>query len=405
MVRSVESPRTKLQTLRAALKPSVKQVKFDPLLVKSTPSPRPFRDSLASKDRNNNRPRARNAAIDLVGVETNPGPNPRRIGPQTQAQATRAAKKNSRKKAKKSAKRSSRPFMSRGANAPLSSVASQYLATVLAPCSGNARIPDFNCMPTFLASVEEELSLTANVNGVLGLQVGIGAIRSASNNTYTFENASSTDAVFAYSVSSSIVGIDTLSTNVSATRLVSACLDVTYLGTSNQDSGMVVGASYAGFSTGIAEALPASFSALSAGRVSTTNRTRDGCTITYRPVDSSSFDFRTPLSTTARQAYLIMHATGLPVGVAMRVKVRQNFECLGYTDSLDLTTGSVRSPVDPTGLAVAVSEAQGYPQVVPRATGASLTTHLRSAFDLAKDWGPTIWQASKAIVSKMPTLL
>jgi len=71
-VRSVESPRTKLQSLSASLKPSVKQVKFDPLLEQSNNStPDYFLGPVPCLFRVK---RSRNAAFDLVGVELNPGP-------------------------------------------------------------------------------------------------------------------------------------------------------------------------------------------------------------------------------------------------------------------------------------------------------------------------------------------
>lgn len=394
VVRSVESPRTKLQTLRDALKPSAKQVTFDPLLVKSTPSPRPFRDLTITKNRNNNRRRSRNAAIDLVGVETNPGPNPKRIGPQTQAQAARSAKKASRKKATKAARRGARSGMSSTRAMIPGTAAAQYFATVLAPCSGNTRIPDMSCIPSFLSTLEDEFTVTANANLCAGVAVTLRSINNAEYGSfYATEQAASTDGTFSYAGAITQTGANALRSLVSASRLVSACLDVMYIGSDFNNSGLLYGAST--WSSEPTLAATGSIFGLSAARAGLSCRVKEGIVLTYRPGDSSSFDY-SALNSAKTFGALIFHASGLTAGAAFRCKLRCNYESLPANDTSSASVSAVSGPVDVVGFANAVSASQLVPVVQTVATSTALTSRMKSAFGYTMSNLPTLISAAKS---------
>lgn len=402
--RSVKSPKTNLQTRSHGDQPLNGQVSSISLLAKSSPSSLArckeendiFRyfDEMQSiirtrkEAKNCRKYRKRNLSTDLVGIELNPGPKTKsKRSPKTVAP---------KKKAKKSKGSRSGGFNS--SSEVISAVASQYLATVLAPCAGNARIPDMSCIPSFLQTIEETFTVTANAANVGGVALLLTSLNGTGSNcpSYILESSTSTDASFQYGTQQ-IIGPGVTAAGVTgANRLVSACMDIMYIGSDLNNSGLLIGASF-----WASENFSGTLSALSGCRVSETCRVARGMSLTYRPGDSSSFDY-IDLATARIYGRLVFHASGLGSGAAFRVRVRLNFECLSRTDTYDLSTALSRTPVDPAGLSKAVSMAQDFKPVQTMGVQDSLTTHLRSAFEFGKTYGPSLWSAARSIAKSVP---
>lgn len=343
-------------------------------------------------NKNDRKKRKRNLAFDLVGVELNPGPN-KKSGSAAKKMASRAPATQARKKAKKSVQPRSRGGDSLTG---LSGDASRYLASVLAPCSGNARIPDMNTIPTSLMTLESEFSATVNSSGAVGVLCTLGTASGACT-YYQTESSTSTDAAFLYNSSSPIaIGVG----NVGFCRLVSACVDVIYTGTSQNDSGYLTGASFVAIASGgVTETVASNQGALSSSRVNKSVRTKDGISVFYRPGDSSSFDFAPFSLTTKLYGLLQVHGSGLTPATVLRCKFRANYENIATVDSVDYTTASVRSPVDVAGLGKAVVKMQEYSPVVDNKTASNWTSSLRDVFSTAVTYGPAVWNGLKTAAS------
>lgn len=274
----------------------------------------------------------------------------------------------------------------------MSNVASQYFATVLAPCAGNARIPDMNCMPTYLLTLEDEFTCTVNAGFVTGASVTLNSLNvtGTSGPCFSTEFSGSTDASISYNAAIPLTGAAAATAAAGASRVVSACLDIIYIGSDLNNSGMLVGAS--GWSY---ESSWTSTQAFAATRSNATVRIADGMTVTYRPGDSTSFDF-SPTGVAKRYGYLAIHASGLSSGASFRCKVRVNYECLPATDGTDLTTSAVRSPVDVVGFSNAVSASQGFKPIASADVQNSLTSRMSAAFDAAKTYGPALIATARA---------
>lgn len=274
----------------------------------------------------------------------------------------------------------------------MSQASCQYLATVLAPCAGNARIPDMSCLPSFLQTLDDEFTVVTNANGCAGIFLGLYNLNATASigPNWVYENAASTDATFAYTTNSTPTGVASATAAARASRLVSACLDITYIGSDLNNSGLLSGVSNWSF-----DPAPLSQSAVSSGRMSSSCRVKDGMSIIYRPGDSTSFDYQ-PTNVTKFYGSLCFHASGLSTGASFRCRMRLNYESLPSTDTFDLSTSEVRQPVDPVGMARAITAAQDVKPVVTSSTQTSLTEAMRTAFTAAKTYGPALIRAARA---------
>jgi hypothetical protein len=292
-----------------------------------------------------------NRAFELVGVELNPGPGPKDSKPKPKGKG----KKNTGKAKGGVIVRLVKP--QRGTNTNVNGYtaeAAAYLRTVLAPCAGNARIPDFNCLPTTLTTFTQDISWTTNASGIGGGYVTLGSIP-----TYTGENTgTTTDSTFTYTASNQFTGVTAYQAAYKFSRLVSACVDIMYTGSTLNDGGIVVGWTLAGL-IGTSEDAPTSVVTAQATRSNQTSRIREGLSLFYRPTDSTCFDFR---DTGANYTVGILgfHFTGLAASTNLQVKVTLNFECIPKVDTLssamtNMSGGLKPSPVDPAGHAKAVS--------------------------------------------------
>lgn len=353
----------------------------------------------------NRQRRSLNRAYELVGVELNPGPGGENrkgfIGPKNKPK-----KKNNKQKGRGAnvMTTANGSILRRIApNHPISSTgekhsseAGAYLRTVLAPCAGNARIPDLNTLPTALFTLSQEISTTVNASGIGGVVFSL----ISNNPSYSLENpATTTDAAFTYSASNTLTGNNSLANSYGWIRVVSACLDITYTGATLSDQGVAIGWTRSAFSGSLEVAL-GNVSQVQAGRQNQTHRVKDGISVFYRPNDAGSFAFK-PTNGANNFGELAVHLTGLAASAPYMIKVTANFECIPSVDTISsayLSSGSMKpSPVDISGYSKAVSYAA---QVKPFATAqnaVNLTNSLASAGNNLM----SIWNLGKQILGGM----
>lgn len=269
----------------------------------------------------------------------------------------------------------------------MSESATQYYSTVVAPCSGNARIPDFSCLPSFLMTLDDEITVSANAALVCGAVLSLKSLNATGANgpIYATEGSSSTDAAIILNTAVPFSAAPSATAVSGRSRLVSACLDVTYIGSSLNDSGMLAGSSLWN-----SDATLNTLVSITSQRTSGTSRVNNGMSVTYRPGDSTSFDYIPVFGTAFQYGTLVFHATGLTAGASFRVRVRMNYECLPSNDTSDLSTSQVRSPVDPIGLAHAVSNLQAVKPIQTVVTQELVTNVAKSAFDIGRKNAPAI---------------
>jgi hypothetical protein len=345
----------------------------------------------------NRQRRTLNRAYDLVCVELNPGEGGK---PGKKSKSGRKGNNNQNTRVKNLANGAVVRQQRKGG--PISATseshspeAGAYLRSVLAPCAGNARIPDLNTIPTVLATLTQELSSTVNASGVGGINFGIYS----NVPQYLLENpATTTDGAFTYNAAVNMTAAGTFTNTYSFCRVVSACLDVTFTGATLSDQGIMVGWTTSCFN-GVLETSVTSLASAQSYRMNQTNRTKDGMSVFYRPNDASSFLFK---STGATNSFglLGVHMTGLAASAPFSAKLTVNYECIPALDTIfAATTNNVlkNSPVDVPGYSKAVSYAS---QVRPFTTAQNAVKLTNSLSTIGNNLS-TIWAAGKAIFGGM----
>lgn len=340
--------------------------------------------------------RRNNAGFDLVGVETNPGPTHMKNNKPSTAKAVKGKATKSKSKPRKQGSTQVSNSFQKSAYPGGSKAAVSYLKSVLAPCIGNARIPDMNCIPTVLYTVTQELSIASSAGGVGGITLSCSPSAS-----YATESAASTDAAFAYNASVALTGVTSAATIYSYTRVVSACIDLTFMGSVQFNAGMSTGWSLASFA-GAGETGPASLAAAQTTRINRSGRVADGLSIFYRPSDSTCFDFRN-ISATNPYGTLGLHFSGMSAATLTHVKLTINFEGVPNVDSFSPGLSGMNaqpSPVDPTGHAVAVAAAASRFPIMSKVESSSLNSQLSSVgdtFSQVLEIGKTIFKAAEFV--------
>jgi len=221
--------------------------------------------------------------------------------------------------------------------------AKEYIGTILYPGSiQGVKIPDFNMYPTVTAHTEQEgtFSCSAAGNGgmLVRLHAGTGsAPTSGGGGSITIQDpATTTDLAFTYLAASNIRSNPAaFSGSYKFARLVSASLEVQYVGNDNNNQGRIV--------QGILvkdEYLFASFSSFNSILNSRDNlccSVTGGAYMRYRPVDESSFDFVDIASTSAteNQGVFIVAVNACGAGAPFRWKLSCNWECIIRSDAFD----------------------------------------------------------------------
>lgn len=274
-----------------------------------------------------------------------------------------------------------------------SATAAEYLRTVLAPCSGNARIPDYNCIPTSLVTVSQELILGVNAGGVGGVYVALDTYPQY----YPELLATTTDAAITYASPTAFSTAISFSTYYSQARLVSACADVEFLGTTLSDSGLIVGCCMSAFN-GTLETQPTNLAACLSTRVNESGRFSKGLSLQYRPNDAHSFAFRKAGLATDPFGSFLIHISGAATTSTYRIRFTYNYECIIQWDTINtaIPQGALQySPVDPEGHAQAVNVMSRVKPVFTMERAQRMTDQLSSVAAT----GRTLWNAISGIVN------
>lgn len=311
----------------------------------------------------------------LVCVETNPGPGQLVL---YKAPNQNSSSKNQvvvvKKKAAKGKKRSQNNSNSRSSGKSSSSASSSYLRSVLAPCTGPARIPDISCIASDTIQLVADLTYSTNAAGYAG-----GYINLLPNPQYLVEGSTTTDATFAFGAVNSFPQAAIITSSALLCRVVSACIDISYIGSTMNNQGQLVFSSVLGFTQN--ETAFFSLDTMQNGRSNWTTPLKNGGSSFYRPFDNSCLEYKQPGSTNT-VGILQFHVTGAQPSTAIaNVRFTVNLEFIRKFDS---GTGEVRShspSVDLNGLGNAVSFANTVPPYAP----ASIASKANSAFAMAKD--------------------
>lgn len=269
--------------------------------------------------------------------------------------------------------------------------AAQYLKTVLAPCSGNARIPDLNCNATTLLTLQNELTFTTSAGGVGGFYLQLGMVLGYAGETV----ASTTDAAITYDAITNMTGYNQLATDCEAWRIVSACIDVTYTGTALANSGVITGYTITRFGDRI-DALPISAAIARSSRSNQTDRFSEGIATYYRPGDSAThFQFRAP-GTGFNVGFLGVHISGAAALAPFFVTATVNLEAVPIIDTYSLMNAATSSsPIDILGTAKAVELVQKAPVFNTVEKARSLDDRLKSAPDTLN----AVWNTARSVYS------
>jgi len=310
--------------------------------------------SIQTVFRSNKIKRNRNDSFDLVGVESNPGPKITEITTVTNGKRKSGAKKKGKQSQTRLIVRKPKASTSGNTNVNgYSPAAFNYLKSVLAPCTGNSRIPDMNCLPTALVTVTQDVTFMCSGSGVGGFQFTCNNLSSF----YAEDPATTTDAAFTYLAPVNLTGCTTMATVASFARLVSACADTIFTGATLSDAGTITGVT-TGAMAGGSETFSTTLAAMLTKRSHQYNRVREGISLFYRPTDSTSFDFKTVI-TASTYGGLQAHVTGAQGNQVFNVKLTLNYETVINTSTFGPTMSIIpqqNSPVDPVGHARAVSQ-------------------------------------------------
>lgn len=321
-------------------------------------------------------------AAPLVCVETNPGPKSKK-GNSSQPKKKKTVVVTVPRTVKKSL------MKSLGGN---SSAAAQYLKSILSPCVGAARIPDMSCIPSDTMSLLFESTFTTNATGNCGAIVNL-----LNAPTFKVESSGSIDSAFAFSSAGPFAALATLTAQAQVNRIVSACIDVQYVGSSLNNQGQLVFASTLGFKQN--ETDYGSLGSIQNGRTNMTIPLRNGGSVFYRPYDASCFDYGT-LSGTSSVGQLQFHVTGAQASTAViSVRIQVNVEYIRINDTTQ-NSENLAIVADPQRLAEAVVKANQVPSILSRETADKAYNAFKSAantFSVVSDIATKLYSGSKTI--------
>lgn len=262
----------------------------------------------------------------------------------------------------------------------------RYLKSIIQPCSGNARIPDLNTVPTVLYTYTTEGTLASGNNGAGGLRVTVGMVPGM-----VMESPTSTDGLIAFNTSIVLSDLASSLQNYSFCRPVSACLDVWYVGSDYSNQGVITGYSNTSFS-GAQESAPTTYTGVLAMRCSDTYRLKEGASTFYRPSDSSAFLFRAPTSTITYGDFGVHLSGAVASTTVCRYRFTINYECVVANDTSTFGTADP-SPVDPASTAKAVSIASRVKPIYNHNEASWLTKAMQS---VANNWETVVAVANTA---------
>jgi len=273
-------------------------------------------------------------------VELNPGP-PKKSQVKTVTVNVSSSKPQTatKKKGKKSRKNNN----TKGPR--LTSVARNYLTSLLFPPISTSRIPDICSIKTSEVKFACDFLLTINANGFGGCYVGL--FPGLGGSFYKLEGSTSLDTGFVYGANQTIPGITGFTNSFMSARLVSASFEAELTSSSLNDGGLLMGASIVGGPTWT-ETPGATSTQILAMRDNTCHRLKDGMFIRWRPLDNTADEFAISTSTTYVVGGLLLHVSGGNPGSVLRCRIVINGEAIPTSDTLSYQETS-GSPVDLNG--------------------------------------------------------
>lgn len=236
-------------------------------------------------------------------------------------------------------------------------VAEDYIASIMYPGSGQGvKIPDFNLYPTVTAHTEQEGTFSCSAAGNGGMLVRLHAgtgpgPTSGGGGAITLQNpATTTDLAFTYLADTNVRSNPAaFAASYAFCRLVSASLEVQYVGNDNNNSGRIVQGILV--KNEYLAATYVSFNSILQSRDNLCCAVTGGAFMRYRPVDESSFDFVDVTSTAAaeNQGAFICAVNACGAGAPFRWKLSCNWECIIRSDAYDqpIANLAAMSPSDP----------------------------------------------------------
>jgi len=252
-------------------------------------------------------------------------------------------------------------------------IAKDYIGSIMYPGSNTGvKIPDFNLYPTVTAHTEREGTFSCSAAGNGGMLVrlhagqGPGPAVGAGGAIDIQNPGTTTDLAFTY------LAVDNVRANPAAfnasygfCRLVSASLEVQFVGNDTQNSGRIVQGILVK-NEYVAATYP-SFNSILSSRDNMTASVEGGAYCRYRPVDESSFDFveLNDTSTANNQGAFIVAVNACGAGAPFRYKLSCNWECIIRSDAFDqpISNQAALSPSDPK----AFDEAKSVMAAIPGA--------------------------------------
>jgi len=238
--------------------------------------------------------------------------------------------------------------------------ASTYIGSIMYPGSNTGiKIPDFNLYPTVTAHTEREGTFSCSATGNGGMLVRLHAGRGPGNadgagGAIDIQDPTTTsDAAFTYLALQNVrANPAAFAASYKYVRLVSASLEVQFVGNDNQNSGRIVQGVLVKDEYIAANFV--SFNQILAARDNMTSNVEGGAYCRYRPVDESSFDFVDVASTAGaeNQGAFIIAVNASGAGAPFRYKLSCNWECIIRSDQYDQPISDLagQSPCDPKAM-------------------------------------------------------
>jgi hypothetical protein len=231
------------------------------------------------------------------------------------------------------------------ANNGLSPYAKRYLTSLLFPETIKSKVPDVCSISTSMVQVTYDGSIATNSSGIGGVKVTLAAHANGIGIALE-DGAATSDTAYAYLSPGTLPAVASFNSAFSASRLVSASLQVEFVGTTLNDQGSIFLQS-AVASAGFAESLAASNVAILSARDNARNSLRDGAYMRWKPLDDTADDFHSS-STNISVGSFIVHVSGaVASSTIMRLRLILNYEAIPSADTFTFQTVEP-SPSDPS---------------------------------------------------------
>lgn len=254
-------------------------------------------------------------------------------------------------------------------------VAAEYAATLLYPGGvTGVKIPDFSLYPTVTAHTENEATFTCSAAGDGGMLVrmspgrGNGSVAGAGGSVQLQNPATTAGNAFTYNAALNVrTQPAAFAASYQMCRLVSASVEVDYIGNDNNNQGRLASAVLIREELNLSPTDFDSFAEVLTARDCQSNTVSTGIMCRYKPLDELSFNFCSLGDTFAYNEHftVLIAVTGAANAAAFRYKIVANWECVTKSDQYDQPIGSMidTSPSDPEAFNKVKSWLPGIPSM------------------------------------------